>query len=120
MDRPAGQIFDDAAISVARGEIHGGEIATRPQLLVDQTDALEELRPIQFGYEPHTGDDIAHGDVRGALPEMLFAHYFIGVGALRTQALIQPLQGGRCRRVFIAQPLHKLYHERACQRCICI
>ena len=44
------------------------ERAALAQPGVDQTDALEQISPINIGDQPHAGDDIAHTDIGGALP----------------------------------------------------
>ena len=62
--RAARQLLDRAAVEIARREIHRGEVAAGAQRVVDQADALEQLRPVDVGDQPHAGDDVAHGDVR--------------------------------------------------------
>ena len=53
-------------------------------------------------------DNIANRDVGGALSAVLLAYDFIGVGALRTQPLVQPQKRRSCRRILITQALHEL------------
>ena len=80
--RAAAHLFDGVAIQVARREIHRGEIRRAVQRLVDETHALEELGPVDIRHEAHARDDVAHGHVRGALPQMLLLQQPLGAGAL--------------------------------------
>ena len=84
----------------------------RSQRLVDQADALEELRPVDVRHQPHAGDDVAHRDVRGALALVFFLHQLLGAGLLFVELLLEPHQRRRDLRILIAQPMHELHGER--------
>ena len=56
------------------------------QRVVDQADALEELRPVDVRHQPHAGDDVAHRDVRCALALVLFLEQLFGARALCSRA----------------------------------
>ncbi len=108
-----GERFNLGAIQVAGGEIHRGETGCgfwsgfrlRPQPRINRADALKEIRPVHFRDQAHAGDDVTHGDVRGALPVLGALHHLVHADTLLTQALLQPcMQRGLCR-VEPAQPL---------------
>ncbi len=114
--RAAGELLDRAAVEVARREIHRGEGAAGVQPVVDQADALEELRPVDVGDQPHAGDDVAHGDIRGAQPLLSVLHHAVDRRALMVQPLLQPAERRRRSRILVAQPLHQLRGEDFRQR----
>ena len=64
----AGQHLDGGAIAVAGGEIHLAISRPRAQAGLDQAGRFKEIGPIHFRQAPHRGDDIAHRDIRRALP----------------------------------------------------
>jgi hypothetical protein len=114
--RAARQLFDGAAVEIARGKIHAREIAARLQHVIDQTDALEQLRPIQARRRAHAGDDVAHRHARRALALVLAVHEFVGRDALRRKLAFQPYDSRRDPRVLVPQPLDKLDREGLRQR----
>ena len=93
------------------GEIHVREVAAAAQDVVDEADALEQLGPVDVGDQPHAGDDVAHGDVRGALPLVFLAHQFVGGRSLAPEAVFQPADGRRRLRILVAQALDELDGE---------
>ena len=106
--RSLGNILDRVAVGIARREIHSGEIASIPQGLVDETDALKECLPIERGGQAHAGDDVANCDAHGGLLLMFGAHDFVGAGPLRGQSLVEPQQDGPDFGIQIAQTLDEL------------
>ena len=89
-----------------------GEVAAGAQDVVDQADALEELRPVDVGDQAHAGDDVAHGDVGRALALMLARAPLVGRRALARQPLFEPARAaGVTSRVLVAQPLDELDDE---------
>ena len=58
--RATRQLLDRAPVKIACREVHGGERARRAQPCVDEAHALEQLRPVDIGDQPHAGDDVAH------------------------------------------------------------
>ncbi len=106
--RAAGQLFDGAPVEISRGKIHLGEFAVGGENAIDQADFLEEFGPIDGGYEPHAGDDIADRHVGGGLPLMLCPNRLVGGRSLRGETAIQPEQRRRHPRILIAQPLDEL------------
>ena len=111
----ARELLDRAAVAVARREVHLREVALGAQRGVDEADALEELRPVDRGDQPHAGDHVADRHVHRALALVLVAHDLVGRRALRREALVEPLQRRRDARILVAQPLHELHGERARQ-----
>ncbi len=86
--RATRQFLDGAAIEIARREIHLGKRTPRLEHVVDEADALEQLSPVDIGDHPHTGDDVAYGHGRSALPLVFVAHDFVGSGSTRRQTLV--------------------------------
>ena len=77
-----GQAFDSGAVAVARGEIHRAKVRRGPHPRVDKADILEKLGPVQFGYDAHAGDDVAHGDIRRTLPVQGAGDHIVDLRAL--------------------------------------
>jgi hypothetical protein len=75
-------------VAIARREVHGGEVAPGAQRRIDETDALEELRPIDGGHETHAGDHVAHRHIARALPLMLLADDLVRGRPLGGQAFV--------------------------------
>ncbi len=109
--RAARQLLDGAAIEIAGRKIHVAKVAAAGQHVVDQADALEQLRPVDVGDQAHAGDDVAHRYGAGALPVMLVANDRIGGRSLCGQALVEPSQRRRDARILVAQPVHELDGE---------
>ena len=109
--RAARHPFDRGAVEVAGGEVHGGEIAAGAQDIVDRTDLLEQLCPVDVGDQAHAGDDVAHRDVGRALEIVLLADQLVGGRAFARQSSFQPANGGRRLGVLVAQALDELDDE---------
>ena len=116
----AGEVFDGVAIEIARREIHVLEGASGLEDLVDQADALEQLRPIDVGDEAHAGDDVAHRDAGGDLPLVLVADDGVGSRPLPGQLLVEPLQRRRDAGILIAQPMDQLHEKAVRERRLCM
>ena len=114
--RAARHLLDGGAIEIAGGEIHVGEGAAGAQHVVDRTHRLEELGPVDVGDQPHAGDDVADGDIGGALELVFLAHQFVGGRALARETLLQPADGRRRLRILVAQALDELHGEAFGQR----
>ena len=110
--RTARKLLDRAPIKVARREIHRREVAAGTQRVVDETDALDERRPVDVGDQPHARDDVADRHVRRALSLVLVAHHLVRGRCLRGEASLEPRQGRRHPRVLVPQPLHELDGKR--------
>ena len=105
------EFLDSAAIQVTGREIHGGEITTCAQRRIDEADALEPFSPVDGGNEPHTGDDVAHGDIGRALTLDLISHDLIGGGAFMRESFVQPTQHRRRVGISIAESLCQSHGE---------
>ena len=110
--RAARQLLDRAAVERAGGKIHILKCAVGGEDSVDEAEALEQLAPIDIGNLAQAGDDIAHGDVRGALSAMDVAHDRFGCRFLHRQTLVEPRQRRRDPRILVAQSMHELNRER--------
>ena len=106
--RTARQLLDRATVQIAAREVHCGKAAIRAQQFVDETDALEELRPIHIREQPHARDDVANGHVRCALALMFLVDDLVRCRSLQDQVLVQPAPCRRYGGVLIAQPQHQL------------
>ena len=109
---PSRQPFDRMPIPIPRGEVHLREEAVGAERRIDETDALEDLRPIERGQEPHARDHVADGHVHPALPLMLLMDDLVGGRALAGEVLVQPDERRRDPRILIAQALKQAHHER--------
>ena len=109
--RAARHPLDGGAIEIAGGEIHLGKRAAGAQDLVDRTDRLEELGPVDVRDQAHAGDDVAHGDVGCALELVLVADQFLGGRAVARQPLLEPAHRRRGLGILVAQPLDQLHDE---------
>jgi len=107
----ARQFLDGTAIKIARRKIHVAKRATGRQHVVHQTDALEQLRPINVRNHAHAGDDVAHRDDARTLPLMLVVYDRIGRRSLRSQMLVEPGERGSDAGILITQPMNKLHGE---------
>ena len=113
-------MFDGVAIKIARPEIHVLEGASGLENVIDQADALEQLRPIDVGDEAHAGDDVAHRDAGGDLPLVLVADDGVGGRPPPGQLLVEPLQR-RCNAgILIAQPMDQLHEKTIWERRLCM
>ena len=88
--RSSCELFDGAAVEIARREIHVGEGTTGAQALIHKADTLEQLGPIDVGNQPHTGDDVAHSYVGGNLALLCVLNDLIDGNALQGEPLFQP------------------------------
>jgi hypothetical protein len=113
--RAAREIFDRVAVTIARRELHRGEVALGAQRLVDETHALEEVRPIDLGQQPHAHDHVANRHVRRALQLMLFADDLVGRRSLTGESFVEPAQCWRHGGILVAKPLDELHRERTRQ-----
>jgi hypothetical protein len=109
--RAARELLDRVAVEVARGEVHPIEAARRAQRVVDQADALHQLRPVHVGDEPHAGDDVAHRHVGGALALVLVVHDLLHGLRLGREALLEPRERRRRLRIQVPQALRELHGE---------
>mgnify|MGYP001573289261 CR=1 FL=1 len=109
--RAACEPLDRAAVEVARREIHVREVAAGLQHVVNETDALEQLRPVNVGDQSHARDDVADRHVRRTLSLVLVVHDLVGGRSLCRQALLEPHQRRRGLRILVPQPLNELDGE---------
>jgi len=114
--RAARQLLDRAPVEITGGKVQRGEIAFGTEHRIDQTHALDQFPPIDRGNQAHAGDDVADGDVRRTLTQLLAADHLFGGGLLRGQTLVQPRQRRDRARILFPQPLDQLHRERRCQR----
>ena len=114
--RAARELLDRAAVEVARRKIHAREVAAGLQHIVNETDALDQLRPIHVGDQAHARDDVSDRYVCRALSLMLVTHDLVGGRSLRRQAPFQPHQGRHNIRILVPQPLDELDREGLRQR----
>ncbi len=107
----ARQLLDGAAVEIAGGKIHLLKAAARLEHVVDQAEALEQLRPVDIRNQPHAGDDVADRDAGGDLPLVLIADHGVGGGALASELLVQPGQRRGYAGILVAQSMHELNQE---------
>ncbi len=98
-------------IGVARREIHGAEITSVAQNLVDQAHFLKECLPVERGSQAHARDDVAHCHAHGRLLLMFRAHDLVGAGSLGGEPIVEPDQDRADFGIKIAQPLDELDGE---------
>ena len=113
--RTARQMFDGAAIEIARGKIHAGEAICLAQLCIDQADAFEQVCPVYVGNQPHAGDDIAHRDIGCALALLGVLHHCLDGGALPGKTGFEPAMGRGGARIMVAQSLGQLRRKQLIQ-----
>ena len=111
-----GQLLHGVPVAIARREVHLPERASGAQDVVDQADALDELRPVEPRDEAHARDDVPDRHVHRRLALVLEADRLLGRRPLGCQELLQPAEGGRDRRVLVAQTLEQLDPGRRRQR----
>ena len=109
--RASRQFLDAAAVQISGRKIHLVEAATRLEHLIDEADALEQLRPIDVGDEPHAGEDVSNGNAAGDLALVFAANDRIRAGPLAGHLLVEPCQGGRNTRILVAEPMNQLHQE---------
>ena len=114
--RPARQILDRSAVAVAGRKIHRGEIRSVAQADINQRNLFEKLRPVEFRDDAHAGDDIAHGDIRRALPLQRMGDHIVNLRVLLSQAVLQPAMQWRLSGVKAAQPAGNLGGKNLGQR----
>ncbi len=105
------EVLDRVPVPVARREVHSGDARARAERLVDQTDALEEVRPVDGRQQPHAGDDVAHRGMGGDLGLVLGVDDLVGRGALAGEPAVEPVERGRDRGILLAKPLGELHGE---------
>ena len=81
-------------IGIPRGEVHFGIAGIASQNLVDRTDALKKLRPIECGRQPHAHHDVTNRHTGGRLVLMLGMHHVVGSPTLQSQPFVEPSQHG--------------------------
>ena len=108
----ARELLDPVSIPIPGGEVHARERAVGPEDLVDEADALDELRPVEPRDEAHARDHIADGHVHRCLALMLEADHLFGGRPLLRKELLEPAHRGRGVRVLVAQPLEELNARR--------
>ena len=113
--RTPGEQLDLGSVLVPRRKIEGREPGSGAEDLVHQTDALEELGPVDGGHPTHAGDDVADGDICRGLGMVFLSHHLIGRRPLGAQLLVEPDQGRHDRRSLVTKPLDELHGERAAQ-----
>ena len=118
--RAPGQLLDRAPIDVTGRKIHRRKGACRTQPLIDEADAFDQFRPIDVRHQPHAGDDVAHGDVRCALPPLDVLDHLLDRAALACQPLFEPTEGRRRRRIEISQSFGQLSGKGFRQRLRCM
>ncbi|KWT64114.1 hypothetical protein APY03_7813 [Variovorax sp. WDL1] len=114
--RTARELFDRAAVEIARLEIHGREAAFRAQPCVDEADALEEVGPVDVRHQAHAGDHVAHRDVGGSLALLGMRDRVVDGGVLPSEPLLQPAEGRHGVGIVVSQPLGQLCSKELGQR----
>lgn len=111
-----GEILDRVPVSIASSEVHLRDASAGSQGLLDETDGLEEVRPVHRGDQAHAGNHVTDGHVRGDLLLMLAPHDVVRGRALLLDPVRQPHQGGCLLGVALPQALEKVDRERNRQR----
>ena len=117
--RPLGaarELLDREAVAIAGRKVHLREVTLGAQRVVDETDALEQLGPVDRGDQAQARDRVADRHVQRALSLVLAAHDLFRSRLLRRESFLQPLKRRSDSWILIAQPLHELNRERARQR----
>ena len=113
-----GELLDDMAVMVARGEIHLA-VSVRgvaAQRLLDPAHGLNEFAPVHGAEETQAADAVADGDlVSRLLPDLGLDLLFDGQ-AVVGQPGGDPLQRERQRRALALQPARHFGHETAAHR----
>ena len=109
--RAARKFLDGAAVERTRWKIHAVEVAARRENFIDEAQPLEQLLPVGVGNPAQAGNDVANGDVRGALLAMNIAHHRVCRRILDREALVKPFQRRRDLRILIAQTMDELDRE---------
>ena len=111
--RPLGELFDRMAVAVASGEVHSRVCVRRilAQDPLDQTDALEEQRPVDRRQQPHARDDVADRELIGRLPLLLDPQHLFRRIVLGFERALKRAPGGRRGRRLVAQPVEHLDDE---------
>ena len=91
--RAPAELLHGVSVGIAGREVHRGVVRAHMQHLVDEADALEELRPVERRHQAHAHDHVADGHVHRGLPLMLDANDVVRGRPLRLQPLIEPAQG---------------------------
>ncbi len=109
-----GNLFDDVAIAVARGEVHRriddrGIFAER---LVDDTHCLDEVTPVGRSQNAEAADAVADRNLIGCLPLALRLHQPLDVLAFFRKALLDPGKRESQSRPLPLQPPGQLRDER--------
>ena len=103
-------------IAIASWKVHLSELTAVAQCRVDQTRALEDLRPIERGYETHARDYVSDGNVGPDLPLMLRSNHVVATCPCGREAFLQPGYR-RCHVwILITHAFEQSHHERWRQR----
>ncbi|EGF32457.1 hypothetical protein IMCC9480_2462 [Oxalobacteraceae bacterium IMCC9480] len=114
----AGQLLDDVAIAVARGKVHRpiSLMGILLQRFFDGAERLDKITPVHRTQKTQAADAIADRDLVARLLLRIDLHQVLdGFAALR-QALRDPRQRQRQRRILALQPARQFGHERRHQR----
>ena len=111
--RGLGQLFDGVPVPVAAGEIHASVHGDRIALedLLDQTDALEELAPVERRDESEASNQVRHEGLFGRLMPRLRTDGVLNRLTARGQCRIELVAQRRCSLAF-ARPLKQADDER--------
>src|ERR1022692_3513717 len=105
MRRPSRKLFYRVPVAISSREVHFGKVAVGAEHRINETDTLEEFRPIHRGHKAHARDRITHCHVHRALSLMLLADDLIGSRSLGCKTLVQPTERRRHGWILIAQTL---------------
>src|SRR5207244_7650751 len=94
-------------VAIARGKIHLRKGALSAESGIHKAAALENLRPIQCGYETHARDDVADGHVRPNLSVMFRPDHVVATSALGRDLFVQPGESRHDAWVLVAQALEQ-------------
>ena len=109
--RATRQLLHGTAITIAGREVESREERALVEPRIDQTDAFEQLRPIDTRDEVHAGDDVAHGNVGGPLMLLGSLHHIVDRAALRPDFPLKPVHHGIGARIQTSQALGQLGDE---------
>ena len=112
-----GDVLDRTAVTIAGRKIHLRECAGGSERRVDRTQLFDDIGPVECRKLHEAGDDIAHRDVRRALPLQFLGDDDVERQPIRMERVLEPLNRWRDVWVAVAQSLHKLHGELAGQRC---
>ncbi len=105
-----GEFLHGLALPIAAEEVHAPIRARRIALqhMLDQTDRLDVLPPIERREEPQAGDGIRHRHLVGRLPLMLAANRRFGRCVLRGEAFLDGRADRRQAEAVLADAMQQL------------